>query len=119
MHNVIGDGAGVPDDVWVLVSGKVYDLTKFFRKHPGGSEVVEEWAGKDGTAVFKDAGHTSGNKKEMETYLVGEYVEPLSFKKLEDISDHNQSNDLWLLIHNKVYDVSKFKHPGNHSLLTK
>lgn len=112
LHNRIGD-ASLPDDVWVLVNGKVYDLSKFYRKHPGSPEVIEEFAGKDGSKSFNDAGHPSGAKKEMEAYLVGDYLAPRQFTKLEELSDHNQAGDLWLLIHNKVYDVSKFKHPGN------
>ena len=114
VHNVIGDGKNKKDDLWVLVNGKVYDLSKFYRNHPGGPDVIEEWAGKDGTKVFEDAGHPKNSKKEMETYLIGEYVEPRVFTKLEEISDHNRAKDLWLLIHNKVYDVSNFKHPGNY-----
>ena len=39
------------------------------------------------------------------------------FKKLEEIADHNTANDLWLLIGNKVYDVSNFKHPGGKEIL--
>lgn len=27
-----------PDDCWILVNGKVYDLTKFAPNHPGGAE---------------------------------------------------------------------------------
>ena len=60
-----------------------------------------------------DAAYIIKSIKEMNDYLIGEYVEPRQFTKLEDISDHNKAGDLWLLIHNKVYDVSKFKHPGN------
>ena len=112
VHNVVGNGGSKKDDLWVLVNGKVYDLSKFYRNHPGGPDIIEEWAGKDGTKVFEDAGHPKNSKKEMETYLIGEYVEPRQFTKLEEISDHNRSKDLWLLIHNKVYDVSEFKHPG-------
>jgi cytochrome b involved in lipid metabolism len=111
IHNRTGDGK-LPDDVWVLVGGKVYDLSKFWKTHPGGPDIIEEFAGKDGTKSFTDAGHPGSAKKEMESYLVGEYVEPKSFTKLEELSDHNQQGDLWLLIHNKIYDVSKFKHPG-------
>jgi hypothetical protein len=48
----------------------------------------------------------------MQDYLIGEYVQPRTFTKLEEIAEHNQAGDLWLLIHNKVYDVSSFKHPG-------
>lgn len=76
VHNVVGNGGSKKDDLWVLVNGKVYDLSKFYRNHPGGPDVIEEWAGKDGTKVFEDAGHPKNSKKEMETYLIGEYVEP-------------------------------------------
>lgn len=113
MHNIVAEGSGgKKDDVWVLVNGRVFDLTKFFRNHPGGHDIIEEYAGKDATKVFEDAGHPKSSIKEMEGYLIGEYVEPRQFTKLEDISDHNRAGDLWLLIHNKIYDVSKFKHPG-------
>ena len=37
--------------------------------------------------------------------------------KLEEIADHSKPKDLWLLIHNKVYDVSEFKHPGGNEIL--
>jgi cytochrome b involved in lipid metabolism len=39
--------------------------------------------------------------------------------KLEEIAEHNQAGDLWLLINNKVYDVSKFDHPGKYLLVHK
>jgi cytochrome b involved in lipid metabolism len=108
------------DDIWVLVNGKVYDLSKFYKNHPGGPDVLEEFAGdKDGSKSFNDAGHPKTAKQEMETYLIGEYDAPKQFNKLEEIAEHNQPNDLWLLIHNKVYDVSKFKHPGRFKIITK
>lgn len=58
-------------------------------------------------------GHPDSAKKQMEDFVVGEYVKPKLFMKLEEIADHNQPGDLWLLINNKVYDVSHFDHPGN------
>lgn len=88
IHNSI-DVADKPDDVWVVVNGKVYDLSKFYKQHPGGPESIVEYAGKDGSKSFKDAGHPASAKKEMEDYLIGEYVEPKQFKKLEEIAEHN------------------------------
>lgn len=111
VHNRFGDPKAA-DDLWVLVDGKVYDLSGFYKQHPGGYDIIEEYAGKDASKVFKDAGHPASAKKEMESYLVGNYVEPKSFSKIEEIAEHNQPGDLWLLINNKVYDVSTFKHPG-------
>jgi cytochrome b involved in lipid metabolism len=114
VHDKFGDPKGV-DDLWVLVDGKVYDLSTFYKQHPGGYDIIEEYAGKDASKVFKDAGHPASAKKEMESYLVGNYVQPRRFTKIEEIADHNQPGDLWLLINNKVYDVSTFKHPGKSS----
>ena len=34
------------DDCWLVIHGKVYDLTDFARTHPGGSKVIQECAGK-------------------------------------------------------------------------
>lgn len=33
------------EDIWLLVSGKVYDVTGFLDEHPGGDEVLLEEAG--------------------------------------------------------------------------
>lgn len=41
-----------PDDAWVIVDGSVYDVSKFARLHPGGKEVLLEYAGKDATEDF-------------------------------------------------------------------
>jgi cytochrome b involved in lipid metabolism len=37
----------------------------------------------------------------------------------EELSKHNTARDLWLAIHNKVYDVTKFveEHPGGEEVL--
>ena len=48
----------------------------------------------------------------MEEYCIGTLLKTRQFTRLEEIADHNQPGDLWLLINDKVYDVSKFKHPG-------
>ena len=41
-------------------------------------------------------------------------VKPKSktFTDLNEIFEHNTKESLWLLIDNKVYDVTNFKHPG-------
>jgi len=39
-------------DAWVVVDGNVYDVSKFASMHPGGTELLLEYAGKDCTEDF-------------------------------------------------------------------
>mmetsp|Transcript_11000 Transcript_11000/g.19438 ORF Transcript_11000/g.19438 Transcript_11000/m.19438 type:complete len:517 (+) Transcript_11000:53-1603(+) len=41
-----------PGNAWVVIDGDVYDVSKFAMMHPGGEEVLNDYAGKDCTDVF-------------------------------------------------------------------
>merc|ERR1719221_2581729 len=41
------------DDLWLLIDGKVYDVTPFLNIHPGGGQLIVEAAGKDATSLFE------------------------------------------------------------------
>ncbi|KAJ7284325.1 hypothetical protein O6H91_04G116600 [Diphasiastrum complanatum] len=59
-------------DIWLLIHGKVYDVSKFSEDHPGGEEVLISAAGKDATDDFEDVGHSSSAKAMMEEYYIGD-----------------------------------------------
>jgi len=40
------------DDCWVILSGKVLNVTSFLKEHPGGELAILTFAGKDATAEF-------------------------------------------------------------------
>ena len=40
------------NDCWVVIEGKVYDVTNYIRYHPGG-DILLDAAGKDGTALYQ------------------------------------------------------------------
>lgn len=40
------------DSLWMVANGFVYDLTKFFKIHPGGSKLIKDAAGKDASGLF-------------------------------------------------------------------
>lgn len=40
------------EDCWIILHGKVYDVTNFLKEHPGGKNVILAHAGQDGTIAF-------------------------------------------------------------------
>ncbi|KAF7826224.1 cytochrome b5-like [Senna tora] len=59
-------------DCWIIIHGKVYDVTPFLEEHPGGDEVLLLAAEKDATDDFEDVGHSDSAKEMMQKYFVGE-----------------------------------------------
>ncbi|KAF4214300.1 hypothetical protein CNMCM8980_000003 [Aspergillus fumigatiaffinis] len=41
-----------PDSCWVILYGKVYDVTDFLSEHPGGARIILKLAGKDATEEY-------------------------------------------------------------------
>ena len=37
------------DDKWLVIQGEVYDITKWSKRHPGGSRLISHFAGQDAT----------------------------------------------------------------------
>lgn len=61
-----------PADCWAAVNGKVYNLTSFIQKHPGGDQAILSLCGIDGSAAF-NAQHGGQEKPEkvLEGFAVG------------------------------------------------
>lgn len=86
------------DDCWVIVHGKVYDVTTFLDEHPGGSAIILKYAGRDATKAF-DPIHPSDT---LTKYLPQEFhlgeVDPKSkpqarLKKKEAKSNHSPASE--------------------------
>ncbi|KAI8054691.1 cytochrome b5 [Syncephalis plumigaleata] len=67
-------------DLWMVIHGKVYDVTKFVEDHPGGEEVLLEQAGLDCTEAFEDVGHSDEARELLAKYIIGE-LDPNSISK--------------------------------------
>jgi len=61
------------EELWLLLKGKVYDVTKFMDEHPGGDEVLLSEAGKDATEAFEDVGHSDEARALLPGFLVGDF----------------------------------------------
>ncbi|KAK4431287.1 cytochrome isoform E [Sesamum alatum] len=59
-------------DCWLIINGKVYDVTPFMDDHPGGDEVLQSSVGKDATDEFEDIGHSDSAREMMDKYYIGE-----------------------------------------------
>ncbi|EXA28488.1 L-lactate dehydrogenase (cytochrome) [Fusarium oxysporum f. sp. pisi HDV247] len=71
-------------DLWIVVAGKVWDVTEFAPSHPGGFGIILKYAGKDATDAYSNV-HTP-------TTL----TESLSQDKLKGIVDRNTMEELAL-----------------------
>eukprot|EP00123_Amoebidium_parasiticum_P000149 comp10384_c0_seq1/m.5162 comp10384_c0_seq1/g.5162 ORF comp10384_c0_seq1/g.5162 comp10384_c0_seq1/m.5162 type:complete len:449 (-) comp10384_c0_seq1:695-2041(-) len=101
----------VPGDMFLAIRGKVYDVTEFSKRHPGGFDVLQVAAGRDATQVFETY-HPFETKKNLEKFEIGTLIsdelptfpEPSPFfftvkKRVEDYfkeTNQNPKNNPWL-----------------------
>ncbi|XP_017777893.1 PREDICTED: cytochrome b5 [Nicrophorus vespilloides] len=60
------------NDCWVVIYDRIYDITDFLNEHPGGSDILLEYAGRDASVAFRGSGHSAQAIKSLEEYLIGE-----------------------------------------------
>ncbi|OXC64351.1 hypothetical protein AYX13_06242 [Cryptococcus neoformans] len=73
-----------PDDCWVVIDGKVYDLTEFAESHPGGSSPIYRAAGRDATAIFQPI-HPPGTIEDgLDPEAMIGLVDPATLPKMVD-----------------------------------
>lgn len=62
---------------WMAIEGKVYDVTDYIDKHPGGEEHMLRGCGRDMTKSFQDKRKrgifTKESEEEIQKYFVGEF----------------------------------------------
>jgi len=59
------------NDCWVIIDGKVYDLTSYVEEHPGGVSAIARRAGGDCTKGFRGPQHPSRVFDIVEDYRIG------------------------------------------------
>lgn len=161
---------------WMLISGKVYDITNYFGKHPGGNGAMAATCGTDSTDAYmtKDPNatstsggqsHSSNARGLLTDYYIGDFNQIIGQVKsnptnpttpqssntntniqtnkptppqvvpkpvvtppsvgnvtlsMAEISKHNKSSDCWMLISNKVYNITSYfgSHPGGNAMMS-
>ena len=59
-----------PDDCWMVIEGKVYDVSEYVDEHPGGDAILNK-AGEDATEGFKGPQHPPRVWDELSEYYIG------------------------------------------------
>ncbi|EPS63893.1 hypothetical protein M569_10892, partial [Genlisea aurea] len=99
-HNTRGD-------CWIVVEGKVYDVSSYLDEHPGGDDVLLRATGKDATEEFEDAGHSKTARELMEKFFIGELDDetPPPIPELQIL--HKKNHQSFQNLPTKIINFSK------------
>ena len=65
-----------PGDCWMVIHGKVYDVTTYLPDHPSRPEVIEAWCGKEGSEAYetktKGRRHSETADRMLDGYFIGD-----------------------------------------------
>jgi cytochrome b involved in lipid metabolism len=96
-HNTISD-------CWMIIGGKVYNVSDYATAHPGGEQAITSFCGKDGTSAFatkggKGAPHSGAAQDLLSSFYLGDFggsVTPSAVtstqKKLQNVP---KNDDEW------------------------
>eukprot|EP00274_Cyanoptyche_gloeocystis_P001260 CAMPEP_0196653632 /NCGR_PEP_ID=MMETSP1086-20130531/3283_1 /TAXON_ID=77921 /ORGANISM="Cyanoptyche gloeocystis , Strain SAG4.97" /LENGTH=227 /DNA_ID=CAMNT_0041984931 /DNA_START=99 /DNA_END=782 /DNA_ORIENTATION=+ len=115
------------NDLWLIIENKVYDVTAYVEKHPGGDAIFNN-AGADSTAGFKGDQHPDTVWSAIRPYYIGELgtdaqaaatpAKEVKKYSAAEVAEHNTKQSLWIIVDQKVYDVTPYisSHPGGFAI---
>lgn len=59
------------ESCWIVLEGKVLDVTHYLEEHPGGVNKIMHVAGQDATKAFRDAKHSIDAFQTSEKFVIG------------------------------------------------
>ncbi|CAK9442299.1 uncharacterized protein LODBEIA_P60420 [Lodderomyces beijingensis] len=80
------------DDCWVVINGKVYNVSSYIDEHPGGEEVILDVAGADATEAFDDIGHSDEAHEILAKLFIGN-LKGAKAVEAKRAQSYNQSAD--------------------------
>lgn len=61
-----------PDDCWLVISKRVYNVTSYIPKHPGGKRTITKRCGTEATSIFTRA-HSNAAWDILANYKIGNF----------------------------------------------
>ena len=61
------------EDCWLIIKGRVYNVTEFLSIHPGGSSIVVSVGGQDATEYFDELHKPEILEEVGSKYIIGEF----------------------------------------------
>ncbi|MDI9848876.1 cytochrome b5-like heme/steroid binding domain-containing protein [Rhodoblastus sp. 17X3] len=65
-----------PNNCWMAIHGKVYDVTAYLPDHPSRPEIIETWCGREASLAYdtktKGRRHSETADRLLEGYFIGE-----------------------------------------------
>lgn len=58
-------------DCWVIMNGKVYNITSYIPNHPGGTGTITPYCGKDAAAAFGSISHSQNANNLLAGFFIG------------------------------------------------
>jgi len=77
-------------EAWIIIDERVYDITTFISKHPGGEKVLYAMAGKDCTDAFANYHSAAIYQKWLPPYLIGEVTDVPKYPHVQDFRNIRQ-----------------------------
>eukprot|EP01084_Bolivina_argentea_P263473 445952_1 len=90
-------------DCWIEIEGKVYDVSEWMRKHPGGERLLECLGGKDASLPFLVNHHPSIRQRYLPTWYIGD-LEPSKTK-----SKYDQLTKEFKILYHELWDKGWFE----------
>ncbi len=66
-----------PQDCWIIISSKVYDVTNYLNLHPGGRNRIIPYCGQDATQAFATKGGQGQHSSQAQQDLAALYLGPV------------------------------------------
>lgn len=59
------------ENCWIIIDKRIYNISSYIEEHPGGIDIILQYAGKDATDAYDEIGHSSIANNILNKYAIG------------------------------------------------